>query len=402
MTGVKILIFSIIYFCGTFDQPGFEGDFFYMFKRILILYVAAVMTVTAGTALAVPQEKKTVSERAVTEPLEIWGNLRGENSPEPSTEYLEKMAVDFDKINNPLCAAAADGNTKELEYLLRDGASPDSTDSLGISALSHAILGNNKEGFTRLLSAGANMNQKGPFGVTPLMLAANSNLKEMVSLLLLNGADGAIKNDDGETALSIAKRKKLHDVLILLEPLKKPQPQPITPAKPAEPQKENPAQPSLQPEPRVHTLETLAASNSRPAVKTGSKPVLKLEPLDLELLQTLRQGLSETSARLIQAGANPNVRTEEGISPLVIAVSRNDVASAEMLLQHNANADIRSEFDMTPLMLAVQNENPPMIRLLLQRGADPRKENIAGQSACDLGLASAETSIRTLFKRCLQ
>ncbi|MBP9866397.1 MAG: hypothetical protein KBC91_08380, partial [Candidatus Omnitrophica bacterium] len=67
-----------------------------------------------------------------------------------------------------------------------------------------------------------------------------------------------------------------------------------------------------------------------------------------------------------------------------------------------ANADIRSEFDMTPLMIAAQNENPPMIRLLLQQGANPRNENIAGQSACDLGLASADASIRNLFNRCLE
>jgi len=365
-----------------------------MAKKIILSAIFIGFTLgLASLAFTAPEEKRTATELAVTQPLEIWGSLRGENSPEPSTEYLEKMAVDFDKINNPLCAAAAEGNAKELEFLLRDGASPDSTDSLGISALSHAILNNNKKEFSLLMSAGANCNQKGPFGVTPLMLAANSEMTEMVSLLLLNGADPLVQNDDGETALSIAKRKNLHDVINLLAPPKKAPPQPaLTVAKAAQPM------PSDESAPSSSSNEPAQA----PAKPAARKAVLNLAPQDIELLQMVKQGLTETAAHLIEAGANPNVRTDDGISPLIIAVSRNDLTTAEMLLQHRANADIRSEFDMTPLMIAAQNENPPMIRLLLQQGANPRNENIAGQSACDLGLASADASIRNLFNRCLE
>lgn len=342
------------------------------------------------SVLAAPENRpKTAAERAVTEPLEIWGNLGDAASSAPSTEYLERMAVQFDKINNPLCAAAAQGNKRELQFLLRDGASPDSTDSLGISALSHAILGNSKDAFSILMSAGANSNQKGPFGVTPLMLAANSNLTEMVSLLLLNGANPGAKNDDGQTALSIAKQKKLRDIVNLLEPPKKIEPKIEKPAAAAEPP----------------TVQALPAPESKKKIlkKEAPRPVsLPLPSQDESLLRAVQAGLTETSAGLIENGANPNVRTQDGISPLFISVSRNDLTTTEMLLKHKAKADIRSEFDMTPLMIAVQKENPPMIRLLLNHGSNPRLENIAGQSACDLGLASAEDSVRTLFSRCLE
>jgi len=371
-----------------------------MFQKMKFYYLPLFVLAFSGAVYGAPAEdKKTASELAVTEPLEVWGHIRGDHSPEPSTAYLEKMAVDFDKINNPLCAAAAEGNKKELEFLLRDGASPDSTDSLGISALSHAILGNNKEGFSILMSAGANSNQKGPFGVTPLMLAANSNLTEMVSLLLLNGADPKMKNDDGETALSIAKRRKLHEVINLLKPPKKAPPKPAPPKIPPAAENKTVTPPS---ETDADLPQSVKTAPPIPAPPAHDKPVFKLAPNDVDLLQAVKQGLTETASHLIDEGANPNVKTQESLSPLIIAVSRNDLASAEMLLRQKANADIRTEFDMTPLMLAIQNGNPPMIRLLFQNGANPRLENIAGQSSCDLGLASRDPGIQKLFSRCLE
>ncbi len=330
-----------------------------------------------------------------TEPLEIWGKIPREDSLELSSEHLEKMAVAFDKINNPLCAAAVSGNVKDVDYLLRDGASPDSTDSLGISALSHAILGNSKEAVSRLLSAGANINQKGPFGVTPLMLAANSSRTEMVSFLLLNGADRNIKNDDGETALTIAKRKNLHEIIVLLEPPQKK----ITPL-PA-PQ----AAPEMPKKPQESSVPAAVSTEAAPALLAPAppkKPAVPLSALDLELLQAVKQGMGEMMDRLIQKGANPDVRTPEGISPLVIAVTQNDRGGAELLLKNKANPNIRTEFEMTPLMIAAQNAKPEMVRLLLRYGADPRKENIAGQSSCDFGLASANPVIQELFKACLR
>jgi ankyrin repeat protein len=212
------------------------------------------------------------------------------------------------------------------------------------------------------MSAGANCNQKGPFGVTPLMLAANSEMTEMVSLLLLNGADPLVQNDDGETALSIAKRKNLHDVINLLAPPKKAPPQPAAPVAMA-------AQP-LPSDEEAHSSSSdePAQAPSKPAVR---KTVLNLAPQDIELLQMVKQGLTETAANLIEAGANPNVRTDDGISPLIIAVSRNDLTTAEMLLLHREATSGRVRYDSAD---DCAERKSPMIRLLCS-GRQPAKKH---------------------------
>lgn len=377
-------------------------------KIILILGLTAFFI--SRPCLSAEEKKDSLTPKPLAAPLEIWGKLQEDrlDTQTFSAEYLEKMAVQFDKINNPLCAAAVTGNLQEIDYLLRDGASPDSTDSLGISAISHAILGSSKPAVSKLLSAGANINQAGPFGVTPLMLAANSGMDEMVRFLLLNGADPKLKNDDGETALDIALRKDHHDVIVLLTP----QPKPAAPEEkavtaeakpdpremgpePADPFPLPPAEMTAEPEAEV--IEERAPPKDRPEPKK-SKP---LKGVDRELLQAVKAGLGQLTESALKDGANPDIRIENGISPLVMAVSQNDLNCAGILLRHKANPNIRTEFEMTPLMLAIQNKQPAMIRLLLRHGADPRKENIADQSSCDLGLSSPDEEIRELFKKCL-
>jgi virulence-associated protein VapD len=66
---------------------------------------------------------------------------------------------------------------------------------------------------------------------------------------------------------------------------------------------------------------------------------------------------------LLEAGANPN--TESNHSPLYDVVSRGAVALAQLLLQQGADPDIRGDNGQTPLMRAVGSGNEAMIRLLL-------------------------------------
>ena len=351
-----------------------------------ILYFCFLILIFQPLRITLAADAKASSSKESVEALEIWGKIKGDGkNTAPSTDALEKMAVNFGKINNQLCSAAVSGNLDELDYLLRDGSSPDSVDSLGISALSHAVLGGNKQAVTLLISAGAHINQKGPFGVTPLMLAANSGQKEMVNLLILNGADPHLKNDDGETPVSIAKRKGFGEIERLFQPA----PNPVIKAQKKEPATaDKPAAPLTAPAAQKQSVDW-TVPNSPPATS-----------LDIQLVEAAQHGNLERAVRLLQHGANPKARTEDGDSALIRAVERDDLKITEILLKSGADPDTRTQFDMTPLMLAAQSSQTEMSRLLLRSGADPKAKNIVGQSVCDLVSASTDEALQKVFEVC--
>ncbi len=350
-------------------------------QRILLISILSFGTFLGFTPSSPGAESNAKDSE---EALEVWGKIRGDETAALSTESMEKNAVNFGKIDNALCAAASAGNQDQLESMLRDGASPDSVDSLGISALSHAILAGNKHSAILMLSAGAHVNQKGPFGVTPLLLATNSRQKEMLGFLLLNGADPALKSDDGETPLSLAKRKGYVEIQTLLEP----------PA-PAKPKEEKRAAPPPAAQPPVDLTLSKQTADVLPA-----PPAPSVSALDLQLIEAVQHGDGPRVSELLQKGANPNTRLENGISPLAKAVEQDDLRLTEILLRSGAQADIRAQFNMTPLMMAAQGNQTEIARVLLRAGADPRAKNIVGQSACDLAAASLNETIQKVFDVC--
>ncbi|WOE75827.1 ankyrin repeat domain-containing protein [Alterisphingorhabdus coralli] len=87
---------------------------------------------------------------------------------------------------------------------------------------------------------------------------------------------------------------------------------------------------------------------------------------------------------MLQKGANPNIETREGLTPLMLATNLRFVDGAEALLKRNAAVDKANRSGETPLIRAVQLGDLAMVRLLLKNGADPdRVDSLAGQSARD-------------------
>jgi hypothetical protein len=84
------------------------------------------------------------------------------------------------------------------------------------------------------------------------------------------------------------------------------------------------------------------------------------------------------SELLLERGADVNITTHRGFSPLWLAADRNDVSFVEILLNHGAaiNHQIPEE-ELSSLYLAVSHGNASMVALLLKRGAD------ANLAACD-------------------
>lgn len=105
------------------------------------------------------------------------------------------------------------------------------------------------------------------------------------------------------------------------------------------------------------------------------------------LLMAIVRGRHEAARLLLVAGANPNVRGDEGDSPLRWAVSCGDVAMATTLLRLGAVSTIDdyggppAGSGRTALGIAAGRLDVPMIALLLDAGADPSRGGDTDYSA---------------------
>lgn len=74
---------------------------------------------------------------------------------------------------------------------------------------------------------------------------------------------------------------------------------------------------------------------------------------------------------LLNAGANVNLADNDGDTPLILAVKREEVRVVDLLLVKKPNLDLRDAYGMTALHWAVTEGNVLMVKLLLGAGAHP-------------------------------
>lgn len=86
---------------------------------------------------------------------------------------------------------------------------------------------------------------------------------------------------------------------------------------------------------------------------------------------------------LLYKGANPNARTDKGVTPLAIAVSLDWVEGAGLLLGNGARPNDPDSNGETPLIAAVHQRDVELVKLLISKGADPLRADNSGRNARD-------------------
>ena len=83
---------------------------------------------------------------------------------------------------------------------------------------------------------------------------------------------------------------------------------------------------------------------------------------------------------LLAAGVDPNVRDEDGRTPLFSAVLGNSVGLVGLLLESGADVNAHDNQGFTTLHFCAQEDLPVMARLLVSKGADVNAQDEDGSS----------------------
>ena len=183
------------------------------------------------------------------------------------------------------------------------------------TALQLAVENNDKEMVTFLVEQGANVNFIVDARRFALQLAVENNDKEMVALLIENGADVNLLNEyHHSTPLDFAKDDEIKEFL------------------------------------RNHGAKTQA---------------------EIAEEEKSRKEAEEERSR---AAIKEYMRQQELSEKLIIASAKHEIGIAEFLISQGADVNYCKPLEGTPLLMAITSNDIEMIRLLLKHGADPRKE----------------------------
>jgi ankyrin repeat protein len=247
----------------------------------------------------------------------------------------------------------------------------------GSTALMFAARGDTDSART-LLNAGADPNVKIPdWGGTAMIIAATMGQADIVAALLDKGADPNYRDNNSFTALHSAVRDSDYG--------------------------EDPAQRAR----AVATVKVLLAHGADANARLHQeKPTVRaLNELQFEGATPLALAAEvnnlDAIKELVAAGADPNIPTTMGSTPLMLAagaatdvqraraVEERDLAvgTARYLVEHGADVNAVGEFGWTPLHAASYQGLTDVIEYLVSKGAKLDTKDKLGQTPLSISLS---------------
>jgi ankyrin len=325
--------------------------------------------------------------------------------PDASRLATAAMERDFDSVRALLAERGADVNalgpydTPALHWIVRVGehalakqlldlgADPNLANAYGLHPLHLAITNTDIAMVRLLLAAGASPSQPDNAGESPLFLAARSGSAEVVAAILDAGAEvDAREPHYDQTPLMVAVRASAAQSVQLL----------LTSGADVNLQTKAGAVPDFRPP------ASNAGSKGIGIVRGGWPERGERTPVGgakTPLLYATRQGDTELTRLLIDAGADIEQADANGVTPLLNAILNATVVSLERpraqhiavaryLIEQGANVNASDWYGETPLWAAVVLRNLDvsgpsqdngidraaaldLIRVLLDKGADP-------------------------------
>jgi ankyrin repeat protein len=258
--------------------------------------------------------------------------------------------------STPLSLACQNGNSAIVESLLKAGADPNEKLPGGETALMMASRTGNIATMQALLARGADVNARETIrGTSALMWAADQGHADAAKLLIERGADmkavsnrapGGRRGAPGKSGDPRKGNRALQNGVPAGEDLPADQAPAAAPAA-AAPAAQQQAQPADAP--------PAAAARQAPR---GRQQVQDLSGGALTpLVFAVRANSLETVKVMLAAGADINLTTGYGWSPLLVASQNRFYQLGSYLLDQGADVNLPNNGGWTPLYLAVDNRN---------------------------------------------
>jgi ankyrin repeat protein len=290
------------------------------FNLIGWLLIAPTLLIVGGVII--------LSTGGLKSPIIHWFQLEGQRR-----SALD--SIDANTRYDPIQDAVKAGDLEAVRARLRqDPSSMKARDPFGWTPL-HLATWNHNEIAALLLEHGAKLEEQDRGGLAPLALAARNGNDDSVRFLIEHGANIRAEDFSGRTPLHYAAQYG-------------------------------------------HAgSATLLLDHGAPVdIRDGHA----MTPL----MQASMWGREEVVRLLLSRGANVNAREAGDWTPLHRAVSgglaKPNPAVVKHLLEHGADPRAKDDQGNTPLMFAVSQNDPEIVRMLLDRGADPRIRNSSGNS----------------------
>jgi len=303
------------------------------------------------------------------------------------------------KKESVLVIAVKAGALEAVDLLLRWGASLESRDNMGRTALHWSVTLGYTKIAEHLLAQGADINALDLENNTALHFAIDNNNTEMVQLLIKQGAKINLRNHQGRNAFNIS-RGELRDLIFLQS-----------------------VGLSLE-EQHEFFLNIFNGSHrsnlafiypfARSDIRLFDKFIKKLDELPderlkmdtLSLLDRYGQNLAHHAAilgsleglkMLIERHVDINKKSTQGKSPLHKAIIHEHYVVACCLIDRGAVLDDSDEDGHTPLHMAVKTRQPKMVELLLQNGAGLVARNAAEKNALEIAVEVGNREVLKLI-----
>ena len=225
-----------------------------------------------------------------------------------------------------------------VQLLVESGAFVDVPDERGRTAVHYAARRSAATMLNALVAAGANIHVADKDGLTPLHFASREGGLDTVSVLIRQGATPNVANQEGITPLHFSAERGDSDMVSVL-------------------------------------LQNGAALNAQ---DDGGRTALYLAATTY-----LPERSRRVAGALLEAGADPDISTLWGDTPLFAAVRYNRETVVKELLRHGAMPNTVNSAGDTALLIASRShyQNPGIVRELLAAGANPNARDVDQRTA---------------------
>jgi ankyrin repeat protein len=277
---------------------------------------------------------------------------------------------------NALMWALAQRQSATVDELVRGGADVNAGSKSDFTPMMFAAQQGDVDSIRILLRAGAKLNGYEPGTVTPLIIASAMNHVQAVDLMLDNGADPNAVDWRSYSALLLVVRDSHYGIDLASK------------------------------DKVLAIVKSLLAHGANPNIRLKQPKALTANDVSLDgatpILLAAEVNNTEVVKALLDAGADPRITTEQGMTPLIMAAGGGtDIQRARApeeramaietvkLLVERSGVDITAagQYGWTALHAASYQGLTDVIEYLVSKGADVNEMDSFGQTPLSIALA---------------